>query len=176
MQNAQAPLPEGLPTEDNPLWQFALAFWRLPEVEAACLDLQLKGWRVTQILSACWLTISGQKYSGNEDATVTEWRTHVTEPLRAVRKFIPRHHPDTSSLRQTVSRSELEAERIELALTYQSLAKTLQENAGMHGLETLARTNLEAAAPGRDIDRNSGRALDSLVRSLITFTSGNRSA
>ena len=71
---------------------------------------------------------------------------------------------------------ELEAERIELALTYQSLAKTLQENAGMHGLETLARTNLEAAAPGRDIDRNSGRSLDSLVRSLITFTSGNRSA
>lgn len=159
---------------DNPLWRFALAFWADPGIETACLDLQRKGWSVTRILSACWLAISGQKYIGNEADTVTEWRAHVTESLRSARTFIPRNQPGTSSLREAIARSELEAERIELALTYQSLAETQQENAGMHGLEQLARTNLNAAAPKTAMDPDSGHLLDALARHVAAFSTGKQ--
>lgn len=169
--------PDRLPTDletDNPLWHFALAFWNVPGVESACLALQHKGWSVTRILSACWLTISGQKYPDREDNTVTEWRIHVTEPLRSARQYIPRNHPGTNSLRGDIARTELEAERIELALVYQSLAETQKENAGMYGSEQMARTNLEAAAPETAMDSDTGRALDALSHSLKTFSAGNR--
>ncbi|MGM0767869.1 MAG: DUF2390 domain-containing protein [Pseudomonadota bacterium] len=172
-------VPEQLPTTlepDNPLWRFALAFWEIPGVEPACLDLQRKRWSVTRILSACWLTISGHIYTGNEDNTVTEWRTHVTESLRSARQYIPRNHPGTNSLRTTIARGELEAERIELALVYRSLAETQKENAGMHGSEQLARINLEAAAPETAMDLETGNTVDALARSLTAFRSGNREA
>lgn len=159
---------------DNPLWRFALAFWTFPGVESVCLQLQRKDWNVTRILSACWLTISGHKYAGREADTVTEWRTHVTASLRSARTFIPRELPDTDSLREAIARTELEAERIELALTYQSLAATQQEHAGMHGLEQLARTNLEAASPETAMDPDTERALDTLARCLIAFSAGTR--
>ncbi|MEX2475340.1 DUF2390 domain-containing protein [Marinobacter sp.] len=171
--------PEQLPTDlqaDNPLWHFALAFWNFPGVESTCLELQRKGWSVTQILSACWLTISGQKYIGNESDTVTEWRTHVTGSLRLARQFIPRDDPDTAELRASIARNELEAERIELALTYQSLANARPDNASRQGSEHLARTNLGAAAPEATMDMETGQLLDALAKGLASFSSGTSGA
>lgn len=168
---------EQLPSEmepDSPLWRFALAFWKYPGIESTCLALQGKGWNVTQILGACWLTITGQKYSGHESDTVTEWRTHVTEPLRSARQFIPRTNPVAESLRTSIATNELEAERIELALTYQSLANTQRESAGMYEPEQLARTNLYAAAPETVMDMETGQLLDALIPSLMAFAAGAR--
>lgn len=157
---------------DTPLWRFALVFWKYPGIESTCLALQGKGWSVTQILGACWLTITGQKYSGHESDTVTEWRTHVTEPLRSARQFMPRHNPVTDRLRASIAANELEAERIELALTYQSLANTQQESAGMYGFEQLARINLQAAAPETVMDAKTGQLLDALTHGLMAFSAG----
>ncbi|WP_297798195.1 TIGR02444 family protein [uncultured Marinobacter sp.] len=171
MQDKRVQLPSEM-EPDTPLWRFALVFWKYPGIESTCLALQGKGWNVTQILGACWLTITGHKYSGYESDTVTEWRSHVTEPLRSARKFMPRHNPVTESLRASIATNELEAERIELALTYQSLANTQSESAGAYETEHLARTNLEAAAPETVMDMETGQLLDALTRSLMAFSAG----
>ncbi|MEQ9545741.1 MAG: TIGR02444 family protein [Marinobacter sp.] len=173
MQDQRAQLPSEM-EPDTPLWRFALVFWKYPGIESTCLALQDKGWNVTQILGACWLTITGHEYSGHESDTVTEWRSHVTEPLRSARKFMPRQNAMTDSLRASIATNELEAERIELALTYQSLATTQRESAGMHEPEQLARTNLEAAAPETAMDMETGQLLDALARGLIAFSVGAR--
>ncbi|MGF2688579.1 DUF2390 domain-containing protein [Marinobacter sp. DUT-3] len=161
---------------DNPLWRFALAFWKYPGIESTCLALQGKGWSVTRILGACWLTISGQKYIGKESDTVTEWRAHVTGALRSARQFIPRSNPETDSLRASIAKNELEAERIELALSYQSLANSQQESVGMYESEQLARTNLEAAAPETVMDMETGQLLNALTRGLLAFAAENQGA
>ncbi|MBW7472223.1 TIGR02444 family protein [Marinobacter sp. M216] len=139
-------IPEQL-EPDSPLWRFALTFWQKAGVQEACLALQFQGWSVTRILCASWLALNGRTYTGSEDATVTEWRNHVTGALRTVRKLLPKASTDLNKLRQGVAGLELDAERIELALAWQTLMTNNPETGDMHGREHLIHANLEAAAP-----------------------------
>lgn len=157
---------------DNPLWQFARDFWARPEAEQACLALQSKGWSVTRVLSACWLAASGCAYTGIEGSTVTDWRKHVTEALRSARTFIPKGCQGMDTLRARIAANELDAERMELALTYQALTPANAITGGRMELTTLAHRNLQAAAPEHAMDKQTGRWLDLLVEQLLTFTHG----
>ncbi|WP_227664358.1 TIGR02444 family protein [Marinobacter litoralis] len=132
---------------DNPLWRYALACWQKPHVAEACLSLQDQGWSVTRILCAGWLGVNRRAFTGIEDATVTEWREHVTGRIRSARKTIPRHHAPTHDLRSALAEAELQAEQTELALAWQTLYERNPEVASMQTCTSLIVQNLLSAAP-----------------------------
>lgn len=158
---------------ENPLWHFACQFWESPRARDACLELQDLGWSVTRILCAAWLASTGQRFSGRESHRVTEWRCRVTEPLRSARKYITKNNPCTVTVRECIARSELEAERMELALAYQALTSDTQTGTSGKTGANLARNNLLAAAPETIMDNGTGRLLDTLARELSTLVEGD---
>ena len=158
---------------DNPLWQFALAFWQKTGVQENCLALQQQGWSVTKVLCAAWLALDGQSYTGNEDATVTEWRNHVTGALRTVRQLLPKARAQCTTLREGVAGLELEAERIELALAWHSLTTNNPETGDMHGRDVLIQNNLEAAAPSAGAVANAKSQLNALAGALADISTGD---
>ncbi|MFN2362127.1 MAG: TIGR02444 family protein [Marinobacter sp.] len=158
---------------ENPLWHFACRFWESPRAQQACLELQNLGWNVTRILCAAWLASCGRRFSGRESDAVTGWRRQVTEPLRSARKYITKNNPGTAKVREYIARSELEAERIELALAYQALVSDTFTGSGEETTASLARNNLLAAAPENIMDNGTGRLLDTLARELSTLSKGD---
>lgn len=158
---------------DSPLWQFTLTFWRAPGVEAVCLALQASGWSVTRILCASWLATQGKTYEG-EPEEVSQWRETMTARLRAIKQTLPKDVPALSKLRQQLAASELEAERVELALAFTALNP---ENEALAPSEDVAhplfRCNLYAAAPdAQAIDQEARRLIDSLTELLVSHTAG----
>jgi len=158
---------------DNPLWQFALAFWRKAGVQDNCLALQQQGWSVTRVLCAAWLALDGQSYTGSEDATVTEWRNRVTGALRSVRQLLPKASAQCRTLREGVAGLELEAERIELALAWHTLTTNRLDTGDMHGRDVLIQNNLEAAAPSPDAVPNAKSQLNALAGTLAHISTGD---
>lgn len=158
-------LPAGM-EPDNPLWRYALAHWRDPDVAGACLELQSEGWSVSRILCAGWLATRGQPFSGVEDAKVTEWRSRVTGCLRSARKSVPRANDPGRELRDTLAKAELLAEQLELALAWHTLTELEPESGKMQDPCTIIRQNLMAAAPSRDIPLRLTPLLDLLVGRL----------
>ena len=147
----QEPQPLTLPdalTPDNPLWHYALTCWQSPAVVEACLELQAEGWSVTRILCAGWLAQNGQRFTGVEDAKVTEWRSRVTGSIRSARKSIPKQANGQQSLRDTLAKAELAAEKTELALAWQAFHQQPPEAGAMNNNHRqLTERNLLAAAP-----------------------------
>ncbi|MBU2954718.1 TIGR02444 family protein [Marinobacter sp. F3R08] len=166
-------LPADLELE-NPLWRFALVFWKLPDVQGACLALQNQGWSVTRILCAAWLALSGRVFTGIEGATVTEWRDRVTVALRSARKSLPGNTDNCQKLRTGIAGLELEAEQIELALSWRTLMTDNPEHAEMQVRKELIITNLMAAAPTSSVDDCASPLLNTLVNTLAHFSTGDR--
>lgn len=166
-------LPDALPT-DNPLWRYALACWQNPDVVKTCLELQTKGWSVTRILCAGWLGQNGQRFTGVEDAKVTEWRSRVTGSIRSARKSICKQSALHQPLRETLAKAELEAEQTELALAWQTLNQQNPETSAMHNRITSIQHNLLAAAPEQTPDPNLEAMLGKLAEQLATTPSGDR--
>lgn len=158
---------------ENPLWHFACRFWESPRAQEACLELQTRGWSVTRILSAAWLASHGSTFSGCESQSVTAWRSQVTEPLRTARKYITKNNPRTDIVREHIARSELEAERVELALAYEALVSETQTGSSEDATASLALNNLLAAAPETTMDNGTGRLLDTLARELSILAKGD---
>ncbi len=158
---------------ENPLWHFACRFWESPRAQEVCLELQSRGWSVTRILCAIWLASSGYRFTGRESRSVTDWRSQVTEPLRSARKYITKTNPHTAMVRECIARSELEAERVELALAYQALDSDIQTGSSKEATATVARNNLLAAAPETKMDNGTGRLLDTLARELSILVKGD---
>ena len=179
-----------IPTDlclDGPLWQFAGRYWSQPDAQTAALALQEKGWSVTDVLCALWLALKAEKFSGFNDEQVVVWRNQVTETLRKVRKAVGKGNPATDQARSCIARSELEAERVELALAYRSLARetvtmTAPQQSTVNAdtakestvktspTKTLALENLQAAAPEKAMDIETGRLLETLIDELQSFT------
>lgn len=158
---------------DNPLWRFALAFWQFDNVQAQCLALQQQGWSVTRLLSAGWLALHGRRYSGLEDATVTEWRERVTGALRAIRQALPKADAEPGKFRAGVASLELDAERMELALAWQTLTTNDPETGDMQGSRELIRANLVAAAPTAGAADRMRPQLNTLAGTLAAFSKGD---
>ncbi|MFO8141423.1 MAG: DUF2390 domain-containing protein [Marinobacter sp.] len=148
---------------DNPLWRYALACWQNPELAETCLDLQAQDWSVTRILCAGWLGVNGREFTGVEDAKVTEWRARVTGSIRSARKSIPRHHNACHDLREALASAELQAEKNELALAWQTLTSRNPETGKMLDRKTATLQNLLAAAPLRDAETEATEPLKTLA-------------
>lgn len=158
---------------DSALWQFALGLWRVPEAEVLCLALQTKGWSVTRILCASWLASLGRPYI-DEPEEVSQWRETVTVRLRSIRQSVPKDVPALSKLRQQLAATELEAERVELALAFTAFKPENEALEPLQGVTyTLFRCNLYAAAPdAQAIDQEARRLIDSLTELLARHTTG----
>jgi len=110
--------------DDNPLWNFALAFYASKDVQQLLLKLQNDYQQDTLLmLTALWLGHQDQKWQ----LTTTQledyfsWRKDVVWSLRSTRKAIPK---DTDSaeqlaLRQQIQKDEIRAEQIALHLLFQ---------------------------------------------------------
>lgn len=168
-----APVPTDL-CLDGPLWHFAGRFWSRPVAQKVSLALQERGWSVTDILCALWLSQQGRVFYGMKAEPVILWRSQVTEALREVRRIIGKGNPATDQARDCIARSELEAERVELALACRSLTQEAapaiapQESTA----KTLALENLQAAAPEKAMDIETSTLLDTLIDELQSFAEG----
>lgn len=164
---ASLALPAVLQT-DTELWSFALSCWQKPGVVSACLSLQQQGWSVTRILCAAWQANQHRTYTGLEAVTVTEWRNRVTVALRDIKRALPKESGSCYNLRAGVARLELEAERVELALAWQTL-NTQTEEPAMQDRNILIIGNLTAAAPCADSARAAASDIHQLA-SVLTFS------
>ena len=169
-------VPEDLRIE-TPLWRFAGHFWARPVAREAALVLQQQGWSVTDILCGLWLALQGQKFTGYGTSQVLIWRTRVTEALRNARKAITKGNKATDKTRDSIARSELDAEKIELALAYSALTGRLASPEAAPDtaqpediVKTLALENLQAAAPEKGMDNETGRLLESLIKDLLQLS------
>lgn len=105
--------------EQTPLWDFALALYAQPGVEAACLTLQEEaGLDVCELLFHCWLYTFGLEATPVALARQREqrclWQRQVTEVLRGLRRDLKASAADSepvASLRETIKQAELMAER-----------------------------------------------------------------
>lgn len=72
------------------LWNYALALYARPGVEAACLELQALGGDVCLLLCATWLQARGVAVLGERAQALQElaepWQRDVVAPLRSLRK------------------------------------------------------------------------------------------
>ncbi|NBA94347.1 TIGR02444 family protein [Pseudomonas sp. R5(2019)] len=100
------------------LWNFALALYARPGVEATCLALQEEGANICLLLCAAWLDQRAVEYSherrGQLSRTAWYWNEEVVVPLRQLRQqWRDEAQLDSAlaALRTEVTRLELEAER-----------------------------------------------------------------
>lgn len=127
------------------LWDFALAFYARPGIEAACLQLQdAGGLDVNALLWACWLDTHGltpEEALADADhplwGEVCAWQEQVTSPLRRQRRALKVQalaNPAIAELRETIKQAELLAER-EALTQLEALASTGQ------GIRPLTQTD-----------------------------------
>ena len=166
-------LPADIQT-DTELWSFALSCWQKPGVAPVCLSLQQQGWSVTRILCAAWLANQRRTYTGLEAVTVTEWRNRVTGALREIKRALPKESEPCHDLRAGVARLELEAERVELALAWQTL-NTGTEEPAMQDRNILIIGNLTAAAPCADSAQAAASDIHQLASALAFSHPGAQS-
>jgi len=102
-----------------PLWDFALALYAKPGVEAACLTLQEEAEiDVCELLFHCWLCSSGLEaipaVLADEREQRRLWQCQVTEVLRGLRRDLKAQagaSEPVAALRETIKQAELMAER-----------------------------------------------------------------
>jgi uncharacterized protein (TIGR02444 family) len=102
-----------------PLWDFALALYAKPGVEAACLTLQEEAeLDVCELLFHCWLYSCGLEAKLPAAACQREqrrlWQSQVTQVLRGLRndlKASAAASKSVTALRETIKKAELMAER-----------------------------------------------------------------
>lgn len=105
---------------DNPFWRFSCAIYAVPEVAAACLEMQdAQGADVNLLLLAMWLGAArGTRLQAADIAALpgAEWQASAVAPLRALRRRL-KAAPDAAdplltAFRRQILDCELAAERI----------------------------------------------------------------
>ncbi len=105
----------------DPLWDFALALYARPGIEAACLTLQDEAdVDVCELLWQCWLHHHGLalETEPEELRAIRQWQREVTSVLRALRRRLKEEagkSTGVAEVRHQVQRTELAAERETLA-------------------------------------------------------------
>lgn len=105
--------------EQAPLWDFAVAFYAEPGIEAACLTLQdTLDVDVCELLLHSWLFVHGLEALPSALAVQREernrWQRDITQVLRHLRRTLKpqaRQRSSIATLRKTIQQAELQAER-----------------------------------------------------------------
>lgn len=153
---------EGWPS--SALWDYALALYAAPGVEAACLALQdRRGTDVNLVLFACWLGAGGRRVDTDRLSRARDealaWQAELVEPLRMVRRGLRRRLPGLAApvrarleaVRTALARGEFALERGELLLL-EDLAGPAAAKAGEDGpaLAVSALTVLTTLGPAEE--------------------------
>jgi uncharacterized protein (TIGR02444 family) len=100
-------------------WQFSLAFYARPGVEAACLALQDQHGRdVNIMLYLCWLGLTARGRIDRDglaraEEAMAPWRRAAIEPLRKARRDLdPAERDGVAALYEAAKAIELAAERM----------------------------------------------------------------
>ena len=167
---------------DNPFWKFSLAIYETPGVASECLALQSAlNVDLNSLLFCAWLgcakkIILSEKALAAIDARVRHWREAVVQPLRAVRqqvKSMPEmEHDAVKDLRKEIVSIELQAEKIEQAILFES-ARDLSDGCTTGTIDDAVRGNVTAllqrkrlglAPPVADIP-----AAELLIAAAVTY-------
>jgi uncharacterized protein (TIGR02444 family) len=104
------------------LWSFIKRLYAQPGLAPMCLELQDQhGVDVTLLFQLLLLAHDNHSVSpagvAQIEAAAKPWRDAVIAPLRRIRrdlKTMPPHYPEAPALRETISASEIEADRMQL--------------------------------------------------------------
>jgi len=127
-------------TKDNPFWKFSLEFYGRDGVADACLTLQDQfGADVNILLYCCWVAFAhGEKLEQAElaeiMAVIEPWQTGVVQQLRQIRQDLKQNETInlgelSEELRQAIKSCELDGEKIEQWVLYQSGQRELPDPA-----------------------------------------------
>ena len=122
--------------DDNPLWNFALAFYASKDVQQLLLTLQNEHQQDTLlVLAALWLAQQQQPWqlTRTQLDAYHHWREHVIHSLRQARKAIDKHSPNEHqrALRQQLQQDEIRAEQLALHQLWQ-LHQSINQHQPMH--------------------------------------------
>jgi uncharacterized protein (TIGR02444 family) len=118
-------------TNDNPFWDFSLKFYGRGGVASACLELQDKfSADVNILLYSCWVAAAGAEEMEPAElieiiAAIEPWQSGVVQRLRQIRRDMKQEEmlnlgPLSEGLRQAIKQCELDGEKIEQTILYQS--------------------------------------------------------
>ncbi len=160
--------PDGAGAE---VWDFALAVYAGPGVEAACLRLQDRGGLdVPTLLFCLWCGFAGpgplsEPVMAAALRRVRLWGGGVTAPLRAARRALKDEALGADAARTALRAAVIETERRSERIMLEALATEIDAALpGSRGAAT-ARANLAlyCRAAGRPTDTNAAADLDILV-------------
>lgn len=113
---------------DSPFWRFSVSFYSVPQVAAACLDLQDKaGADVNIVMFLLWNATQSRTFSAaavaDLESRIGVWRDSVVVPLRTVRRALksPPAVIDAAiaeKYRTKIKGVELEAEKLQQEALY----------------------------------------------------------
>lgn len=160
----------------NPFWQFSLAVYALPAVQAECLALQdAHDIDVNVLLFSAWIGgCAGIRLSStNLDrarGAVEAWNRDVVKPLRQARRAAKALAPEAAALRQSMAEAELTAERTEQDILH-ALAMPAGAKDADGPAEAIVRCNidllLEAAGTIRPVFP------EALAAASLAYAKGN---
>lgn len=116
----------------NELWDYVTRVYARGRAKEACLTLQDRvGLDVNVVLYCCWVASSGRgafrqgELEGALEA-VAEWRVHVVETLRELRRRLkggigPAPRPLSDDLRRVVVECELHSEHVEILILHRTM-------------------------------------------------------
>ena len=117
--------------EENPFWDFSLKFYGQNNVASSCLALQDSvGADVNVLLYCCWVASEGAEVIKPAEfneiiGAVEPWQSSVVRALRQIRHDMKEHKmlnlgEMSEGLRQSIKHCELEGEKLEQMILYQS--------------------------------------------------------
>ena len=117
--------------EENPFWDFSLKFYGQQNIASSCLALQESvGADVNILLYCCWVASEGAAVIEPTEfaeiiETIEPWQSGVIRGLRQIRRNMKQERmldlgELSESLRDKIKNCELEGERLEQMILYQS--------------------------------------------------------
>jgi uncharacterized protein (TIGR02444 family) len=163
------------------LWDYAVALYARPAVEAACLRLQdEEGQCAPLLLWRLWSVHEGRGVDGPLEAraaaTARAWEGQIVAPLREIRLRLeaplpPIAEAGRAALRQTVAAAELAAEQILL-----DALEALTPGPGGSAADVATALRAIAAAWGKPLGERGLRRLVQAVRPERSLADAGRSA
>jgi uncharacterized protein (TIGR02444 family) len=117
--------------DENPFWNFATKFYSREAVASSCLTLQNEfGADVNILIYCCWIAAEGAEEIGSEElkeiiTMIKPWQSNVVKVLRDIRHSMRQNEIAdlgvlSVELRKEIKKCELEAEKIEQSIIYES--------------------------------------------------------
>ena len=138
--------------EENPFWDFSLKFYGQQNIASSCLALQESvGADVNILLYCCWVASEGAAVIEPTEfaeiiETIEPWQSDVVRSLRQIRRNMKQEKmldlgELSESLRNKIKNCELEGERLEQMILYQS-GQQLSEGGSDQSSETIANAEI----------------------------------